>query len=42
MGYDPAGFFGTVDNPALGLLRLDPWRIQVEQVPPRIRQVWTP
>jgi general stress protein 26 len=42
MGYDPAGFFGAVDNPALGLLRLDPWRIQVEQVPPRIRQVWTP
>ena len=42
MGYDPSGFFGAVDNPELGLLRVDPWRIQVEQVPPRIRRIWTP
>jgi hypothetical protein len=41
MGYDPAMIFSTVDDPGLGLLRLDPWRIQVEQVPPGIRKVWT-
>jgi hypothetical protein len=42
MGYDPALIFSQVDDPGLGLLRLDPWRIQVEQLPPGIRKVWTP
>jgi len=41
MGYDPAMIFSSVDAPGLGLLRLDPWRIQVEQLPPGIRKVWT-
>jgi general stress protein 26 len=42
MGYDPGSIFGAVDDPGLGLLRLDPWRIQMEQIPPGIRHVWTP
>jgi general stress protein 26 len=41
MGYDPGSIFGPVDNPETGLLRLDPWRIQVEQIPPGIRKLWT-
>lgn len=42
MGYDPGTIFGSLDDHGLGLLRLDPWRIQVEQLPPGIRKVWTP
>jgi len=41
MGYDPGTIFGSVDDPGLGLLRLDPWRVQVEQIPPGIRKLWT-
>lgn len=40
MGYDPGMIFGSVDDPGLGLLRLDPWRIQIEQIPPGIRMLW--
>jgi hypothetical protein len=40
MGYDPGSIFSTVDDPGVGLLRLDPWRIQIEQLPPGIRKVW--
>ncbi|HET9660352.1 MAG TPA: pyridoxamine 5'-phosphate oxidase family protein [Thermomicrobiales bacterium] len=41
MGYDPGTIFGSVDDPGLGLLRLDPWRVQVEQIPPGVRRLWT-
>ncbi len=41
MGYDPDMIFPAIDDPGVGLLRLDPWRIQVEQIPPGIRKVWT-
>jgi hypothetical protein len=41
MGYDPATIFPAVDDPDLGLLRLDPWRVQLEQLPPGIRLIWT-
>lgn len=40
MGYDPGTTFTTSDDPEIGLLRLDPWRIQLEQIPPGIRKVW--
>jgi hypothetical protein len=42
MGYDPGSIFPELDGPGLGLLRLEPWRIQMEQIPPGIRKVWTP
>ncbi len=29
LGYDPAPFFGTVDNASYGLLRLVPWRVEL-------------
>ena len=29
VGYDPAPFFGSVDNPAFGALQLTPWRISL-------------
>lgn len=29
LGYDLAPFFGSVDNPAYGLLKLTPWRIEL-------------
>lgn len=29
LGYDPGGFFGTIENPAVGLLKLIPWRIEL-------------
>lgn len=29
LGYDLAQFFGTVESPGLGLLRLTPWRIEL-------------
>ena len=41
MGYDPGTIFSAAGDPGVGLLRLDPWRIQLEQIPPGIRQVWT-
>ncbi len=41
MSYDPASIFPAFDDPGVGLLRLDPWRIQIEQIPPGIRMVWT-
>jgi hypothetical protein len=41
MGYDPGSIFPAPDDPDVGLVRLDPWRIQVEQIPPGIRKVWT-
>jgi len=40
MGYDASTNFSTVDDPGLGLLRLDSWRIQLEQVPAGIRKMW--
>ncbi len=33
LGYDPAGFFGSVDSPGYGLLKLTPWRIDLVTFP---------
>ena len=33
LGYDPASFFGSVDAPGYGLLKLTPWRIDVVTFP---------
>jgi hypothetical protein len=30
LGYDPAPIFGSVDGPEFGVLRLEPWRIQLQ------------
>jgi general stress protein 26 len=29
LGFDPAPHYGTIDNPLYGLLRLQPWRIEL-------------
>jgi len=39
LGYDPASFFGSLDNPDFGLLRLMPWRVEVTNWPAGTR-VW--
>lgn len=33
VGYDPAPFFGSVDGPGFGLLKLTPWRIDLVTFP---------
>lgn len=32
VGYDPALFFQTVENPEFGMLRLTPWRIELSAI----------
>jgi hypothetical protein len=39
LGYDPASIFGQPENPEMGLLRLTPWRVQLDDLPTR-RRVW--
>jgi hypothetical protein len=39
LGYDPAPIFGQPDNLEMGLLRLTPWRVQLDDLPTR-RRVW--
>lgn len=33
LGYDPALFYDRVDHPDLGVLRLTPWRVQIDTTP---------
>jgi hypothetical protein len=33
LGYDPAGIWGTVENPEFGVLMLQPWRIELVDGP---------
>ena len=33
VGYDPSLFYGQVSHPNLGLLKLTPWRIQLDDSP---------
>lgn len=42
LGFDPAPIYGSVDNPAFGLLKLTPWRIEVISVAtvPAERKIW--
>lgn len=40
LGYDPAPIFISPDHPRFGVLKLTPWRIQVETNPPGAKQVW--
>lgn len=40
LGYDPASIFISPDHPRFGVLKLTPWRIQVETNPPGLKQVW--
>jgi general stress protein 26 len=39
LGYDPGPIFGQPDSPEFGLLRLTPWRVQLDDLPTR-RRVW--
>ncbi len=42
LGFDPAPIYGSIDNPAFGLLKVTPWRIEVTSVatvPPE-RKIW--
>ncbi|HLF83770.1 MAG TPA: pyridoxamine 5'-phosphate oxidase [Blastocatellia bacterium] len=42
LGYDPKLFFGSVESPGFGVLRLTPWRIELFDISNRDnpRQVW--
>lgn len=40
LGYDPSFIFGAPDDPRFGVLRLTPWRIQLDDIPPGTRRVW--
>ena len=42
LGYDPKLFFGTVDSPGFGVLKLTPWRIELFDISNRDnpKQVW--
>jgi hypothetical protein len=41
LGYDLAAFFGNVDNPAYGVLRLTPWRVELANLfEPQQVKVW--
>ncbi|MFN8377771.1 MAG: pyridoxamine 5'-phosphate oxidase family protein [Anaerolineae bacterium] len=40
LGYDPASIFVSPDHPRFGVLKLTPWRIQVETNPPGLKQFW--
>jgi hypothetical protein len=42
LGYDPTFIFGAHDDPRFGLLKLVPWRIQLDDIPPGTRRVWRP
>jgi uncharacterized pyridoxamine 5'-phosphate oxidase family protein len=39
VGYDPAGIWGTVENPEFGVLMLRPWRVELVDGPGESR-VW--
>lgn len=41
LGYDPALFFGAVDSPDFGVLRLTPWRIELADLfNPDKQRIW--
>lgn len=41
LGYDPAPFFGSLDNPDYGVLKLTPWRIEtMDLFNPANSKVW--
>jgi general stress protein 26 len=40
LGYDPTFIFGPHDDPRFGVLKLTPWRIQLDDIPPGTRRVW--
>jgi hypothetical protein len=40
LGYDPALIFATVEDPGVGLLKLIPWRVQLDDIPPGTRRIW--
>jgi hypothetical protein len=42
LGYDPSFIFGSPDDPRFGVLRLTPWRIQLDDIPPGTRRIWRP
>lgn len=42
LGYDPTFIFGAHDDPRFGVLKLTPWRIQLDDIPPGTRRVWFP
>ena len=40
LGYDPSFIFGAPDDPRFGLLKLTPWRIQLDDIPPGDLRIW--
>jgi Pyridoxamine 5'-phosphate oxidase len=42
LGYDPSFIFGSHDDPRFGVLRMMPWRIQLDDIPPGTRRIWMP
>lgn len=40
LGYDPSPIFISPDHPRFGVLKLTPWRIQIETNPPHTKQIW--
>jgi general stress protein 26 len=39
LGFDPTPMYGSIDDPGFGLLKLIPWRIQLDSLPTN-RRVW--
>ncbi len=39
VGYDPAPIYGSVSDPDFGLLKLIPWRVQLDLLPTE-RRIW--
>jgi len=39
-GYDPAPFFGSVDSPTFGVLKLSPWRIELYNLMTNNSRTW--
>jgi hypothetical protein len=44
LGYNLEAFFGSVESPGFGLLKLTPWRIELFDItnPEDPRRVWRP
>ncbi len=40
LGYDPTLLFGGPDDPRWGVLKLTPWRIQLDDIPPGTQRIW--
>lgn len=41
LGFDPTPHYGTIEHPYFGLLRIDPWRIELAELSKESR-IWRP